>query len=178
MTLIIGLYGNRMIDLDDLKPSDIDVYDIAHSLSNNLRFNGHSRIPYSVAEHSVALSYVVPPILAFPALMHDATEAYLGDIIAPVKSAFPAIGELEKRIAKVICEAFQIDPIHMESVKPWDIEMCKAEARQIMGDPEWARESHWPEFVLPTIIAKTTEERRRQFIERYLCLRIGYPKEA
>lgn len=173
MALMIGLYGNRMVDLEDLKESDIDIYDIAHALSNNIRFNGHSRIPYSVAEHSVMLSLFVPRPLALAALLHDAAEAYIGDIIAPVKAAFPAIGELEHSIMMKICGKYGVFPMDLEAVKPFDIEMGRAEARQIMGDPEWAREPRWPEIKLPTLTVKSTEDRRRAFIERFLAVKHG-----
>ncbi len=146
MGLYIGMYGNKMLDLYSLKPEDIDIFDIGWALSHNLRFNGHSRIPYSVAQHSLALSYVVPQRLALAALLHDASEAYIGDIVAPVKQAFPDLCALEDRIHAVVFEHFVLDIGLMKEVKPYDWEMCCTEARQIMGNPLWAAEQpfgHW-----------------------------------
>jgi hypothetical protein len=69
----------------DPRPEDVDIADIAHALSNTCRYTGHCADFYSVAEHSVLVSKILPPHLALEGLLHDATEAYLADVSRPVK---------------------------------------------------------------------------------------------
>ncbi len=76
----------------DPRPQDIDILDIAFALSNISRYGGHCRF-YSVAEHSYLVSHMVPEHLALEGLMHDAVEAYLGDIVRPLKQAFSCDNE-------------------------------------------------------------------------------------
>jgi 5'-deoxynucleotidase YfbR-like HD superfamily hydrolase len=90
-------YGHGF-NYDTPEPSMIDIADIAHALSITNRFGGHSRFPYSVARHSVLCSQQAPDGYKLQALLHDATEAYISDIITPVKLMFPEYCELENRI--------------------------------------------------------------------------------
>src|SRR5689334_10911717 len=67
----------------DPQPEDIRIVDIAHALSLQCRFNGHTKFHYSVAQHSLIMSFNVPLQFALEALLHDAAEAYIGDLIRP-----------------------------------------------------------------------------------------------
>lgn len=84
----------------------VDVEDVAHALSNINRFTGHTAYAYSVAQHCVAVSRYLeltgqPVPVQYAGLMHDAHEAYFGDISAPLK-AFLGVGPLEDRIQDVV----------------------------------------------------------------------------
>lgn len=115
----------------DPRPQDICLEDIAHSLAHIARFNGHGD-PITVAQHSVQVSYRVSPEAAFLGLMHDATEAYLHDIISPLKQLLgEAYANLERKCWAVICEAFQIaeSPETWAEVKLADLRSLVTEAR-------------------------------------------------
>ena len=83
-------FTGKIIDPINPDPEDIDIRDIAHSLSQQCRFTGHTSEFYSVAEHSVLVSEAVPARDAALGLMHDATEAYLADLAKPIKAEFRA----------------------------------------------------------------------------------------
>jgi 5'-deoxynucleotidase YfbR-like HD superfamily hydrolase len=84
MSFIQTLSGKRF-DYINSTADDVDIEDIANALSNICRFAGHVPEFYSVAQHSVLCSQIVPPEFAFEALMHDAAEAYCQDIPQPLK---------------------------------------------------------------------------------------------
>jgi uncharacterized protein len=86
MTTMLTYSGLR-IDLVDPKPEQISMVDIAHHLAHICRFTGAVSSFYSVAQHSVLVASLVPTDLTLPALLHDAHEAYLGDVATPLKQA-------------------------------------------------------------------------------------------
>jgi hypothetical protein len=90
----------------DPRPSEIHIVDIAHALSNMCRYGGHVTRFYSVAEHSVILSYYVPEEYAFTALMHDSSEAYLVDIPRPIKGSLSNYKEIEFNLMIAIANHF------------------------------------------------------------------------
>jgi hypothetical protein len=77
---IMPTFTGRRADLSAPTSSVICIEDIAHALSNDCRYGGHTKRFYSVAEHSVRLAYVVPAMSQAEALFHDASEAYLRDV--------------------------------------------------------------------------------------------------
>lgn len=76
--------GRQYWPLDPL-PDDVILDDVAIGLARICRFGGHTCRFYSVAQHSIFVSYHVPAYLALQGLMHDAHEAYTGDMIRPLK---------------------------------------------------------------------------------------------
>lgn len=99
-------YSGKKIYPLAMNPEDICIEDIAHALSMLCRYGGHCKRFYSVAEHSVHLSYAVPSEFAFDALMHDATEAYLVDLPRPIKHQLPDYKQAEDNLASVIAGKF------------------------------------------------------------------------
>lgn len=120
---------------------DIDINVIAHALSNICRFNGHTNRFYSVAEHSVHVSNLLPDDLKIYGLLHDAHEAYTGygDVCNPVKTS--DIRLLEQRVDWAIALHFGLDilKLHSEEVKYVDMWMLATEKKFLLsaGEREW-----------------------------------------
>ncbi len=121
------------------RPGDVSIFDIAHALSNLCRYGGHCRAFYSVAEHSVHVSRVVPPEHALLGLMHDATEAYVCDVPRPLKHLLGNYKKLEHIAWLAIAEKFGLPPVMTGEVHLADNAMLFVERGQLlprMSDPE------------------------------------------
>lgn len=120
----------------DPRVEEIDIRDIAHSLSLQCRFAGHIREFYSVAEHSVRVARECPPEDQLWALLHDASEAYLVDLPRPIKR-FCEMGRLyreaEDRLMHCICERFSLPLEQPPSVKRLDTVLLVTEKRDLMS---------------------------------------------
>lgn len=126
--------GRRFFPIDP-RPDEVHIEDIAAALGKLCRFNGHTLHFYSVAEHSVLVSQVVPRQDALAGLLHDAAEAYVGDVIRPLKAYLPGYAEIEHKVWLAIAERFNLDPELPESVKRADDAVLLREARHIMAPP-------------------------------------------
>lgn len=128
------LLGGRLVDPLDV-PMDVfdDIDNVAHVLSQTNRYNGHTRFPYSVAQHSVLLSKMVPEKLQKAALIHDFSEFIFGDLIWPLKRRpnLAEFDELEAALQKKIFEHFNVDWSDMEEVSGYDRRICIDEMTQL-----------------------------------------------
>ncbi len=111
---------------------DIHPHDIAHALSLLCRYGGHVDRFMSVAEHCVLMSHAVSPTNALWALLHDATEAYLGDMIRPLKRQMPAYRDAEDRVMAVVCDRFGLDPVMPAEVRDADLRILRDERDVLM----------------------------------------------
>jgi hypothetical protein len=119
-------------DIRRPQPSMVTMLDIGHALSMQCRFNGHIPTFYSVAEHSVRVAQKLydweePNEVVLLGLLHDSAEAYLGDMISPMKQ-MPTLGPsykaLERSVEEVIGEKFNLDLVNApKSVKEADDEV-------------------------------------------------------
>lgn len=145
--IVIHTASGRIVAPLNLTPDQVDIETIAHHLACQARFLGatrhardHGRIFYSVAEHSIYTSIVVEevlgrPDLALDALLHDASEAYTGDLIRPLKySAFlrEPYARIEARVERVIAEKFGLAYPMDALVKRADDAICAHELRTIV----------------------------------------------
>lgn len=132
-------HSAQVTQLIDPTPEMINPDDIAHALSNLCRFNGHTNQFYSVAQHSVLVSQNVPQVHALAGLLHDATEAYLSDVISPVKPYPLNYQAIEDRLWHVIAERFDLSPTLPQTVKLADLRALAAEKRDVMPqhDKPW-----------------------------------------
>ena len=127
----IGTYTGRKFWPLDARPEEVDIIDIAHALSCMCRFNGHVTEFYSVAQHSVMVSHLVPEQDAMWGLLHDASEAYIADIVRPINSSLTNYAEIEENLMKVIAEAFNLPWPMPPSVKVADSVALKTEQRDL-----------------------------------------------
>lgn len=143
----ISTFTGRKVDLVNPRPEQIDIADIACGLANESRFNGQTGRLYSVAQHSVEASFIVPREDRLEALLHDATEAYMKDIPAPLKALLPEYRAIERRLDAVIRERFGLSLIPSRAVAEADMIMRATEKRDFMPTDT----SIWPslEGVIP-----------------------------
>lgn len=144
--------GKRFYPLDpDL--DDINIVDIAHALSNVCRYGGQCKEFYSVAQHSVVCSWEASYPNKKWALLHDASEAYIGDIIHPLKTTpqYEAYRIIEDRLMAAICEKFGL-PVDMpEEVHDIDMLVRYTEMRDFGSIPEefWINETMLDYKIVP-----------------------------
>ncbi len=132
----IQTYTGRRFNLVNPKMEDVCIEDIAHSLSNLCRFTGHTREFYSIAQHSVNVSYFCDRVDALYGLLHDASEGLgFNDINSPLKRTPQLEGyrELEKNMQGVIYGAFGLSDKEPASVKISDLLMLATEARDLLS---------------------------------------------
>lgn len=125
--------SGRYFDFSALDNGQIAIEDIAHALSHICRFTGHTRFFYSVAQHSVLVSRLVPPELAFEALMHDAHEAYVGDMASPLKALVPEFKRVERTVECLVRLRFGLPLVMSPEVKHADLVALRTEQRDCMG---------------------------------------------
>lgn len=116
----------------------IQIEDIAHALSMQCRFSGHTKQFYSVAQHSCLLADIYfsdNPALARYALLHDASEAYLSDVPRPLKILpdFWFYRNAERKLQALIYECFGLNPDEPIEVKQADAEILYEEAKELMS---------------------------------------------
>ncbi|MCA0920246.1 HD domain-containing protein [Pseudooceanicola nanhaiensis] len=121
------MLSGRRLDLLDPTPVDIEIEDIAHGLAFVARWNGqtHGDYAYSVAEHSLLVEEIygrlcpeAPVKWRLAALLHDAPEYVIGDMISPVKAAVgPSYGELDARLTTAIHLRFGLPAAIPKTVK-------------------------------------------------------------
>jgi uncharacterized protein len=140
--------SGRFVNPFDPDPEQLDIQDIARALANTCRFGGHCRSFYSVAQHSVIVSELVEQRGGdtedvFAALMHDASEAYLGDMPHPVKHRSElgqAFKQAEDHLEEAIRARFKIKP-DVPEIKRADRALLATE-RRAFSTEDW----HWPEL--------------------------------
>lgn len=151
MASAIQTASGRRVSPIDPDPEAIELADIAHALSHLCRFGGHCRTFYSVAQHCCVVADAVEaaggdPETALCALMHDAAEAYLGDLPHPLKHRSP-LGEQYRRIEEPLQQAilarFGLPLGARPLVKDIDRAALAAERALLMrpADDMW-----WPEL--------------------------------
>ena len=163
----------------------IHINDIAHSLSNICRFNGHCNFHYSVAQHSLYVAAIVAkvdPALAIYGLLHDAGEAFLSDVVSPIKgdlyvkcpatNVFPEefipFEKYENRWLQLVAQKYGLVYPFPEEVWKADLRVCCAESMQIMKKPPepWAvMKDVIPASIM--ILRETPEVIEEHFLQKF-----------
>jgi hypothetical protein len=133
-------YTGKLFHPLDPDPSEVCLRDIAHALAQIPRFGGHASERYTVAQHSLRLAKLVPtPELRLPGLLHDAAEAYIGDIPTPLKRV-PAVQWIEEQILRAIFYHFGIqDALPLDyRIQGLDFRLKLGEGQALMPDA-WNR---------------------------------------
>lgn len=168
----IMLASGRYFDLEDPEACDFGIEDIAHALAHICRYTGHCRTFYSVAQHSVLVSRAVPAEHAFAGLMHDAAEAFIGDVSKPLKVLLSEYKRIEDRIEAAVFGRFGLPAELPPCVKEADRVLLRTEQRDLMGAEghEWSfTEGATP--LLDRIEPLPPSEAKWLFLTRYAALR-------
>lgn len=172
----IGTSTGQLVSAFNPSPEQLNIQDIAHSLSNLCRWGGHCSPFFSVAQHSILVYELVENSAAKKwAFAHDFTECYCGDVVTPIKRCFSLFGKLENNSAVVIRDHFMIpysDDIEKE-VKNADRLAAYLESTALFDERSSWRRSHFPEFnghmydYFPDFRPMVPREANRLFLETF-----------
>jgi hypothetical protein len=164
----IQTFSCRKFNPLDPNPESIVIQDIAHALSMQCRFSGHVKEFYSVAQHSVGVSYLTAPEDALWGLLHDASEAYLVDIPSPLKKSgkFDPYLDFERNMMAAVCKRFNLSLEEPPSVKKADRNMLVIEAEQLMSPlhPDWKYHDSAPPF---KVLSLSPKDAKKMFLRRF-----------
>jgi hypothetical protein len=175
-------FTGKYFDFTNIWQNEVEIVDIAKGLSNVCRFAGQCEEFYSVAQHSVMVSQIVeragaPWSVVFAALMHDASEALLGDITSPLKSLLPQYTEIEDEVQRYLMDRLAPGAsVHHHSIRTADLIALAVEQRDVMRNKDvWGALIHiygnelLKEFSVEQ--AEYPEIAYEQFLHRYTeCL--------
>lgn len=173
--------SGKPFDFVDIDVKNVDIEEIAHALSNICRFTGHTKQFYSVAQHSVLVSENVPKEDALAGLLHDASEAYLGDMASPLKQLIPEYLRFEKEVQEILLEKFCLHTVLPASVKEADMRALMTEQRDLF-DPEgqihhmfsYIRAKPFSKLVIPM----SPTDAKKAFMRRYENIITEISKES
>lgn len=144
----------------------IDIEDIAHALAHQCRFAGHCLRFYSVAEHSVHIARAASDENKLRALMHDAAEAYVVDVIRPLKPYLVGYKDIETRVHSAICERFRLPEAIPDEVLRLDGGILVDEMQQNMAAPP-AAWNYTGESIGARLEFWTPEQAKAEFLKAF-----------
>lgn len=166
-------YTGTRFEITDPKPEQVNIMDIARALSHQCRYNGHIVKFYSVAEHCVRVSRLLPHEFKLWGLLHDAAEAYVGDLTRPIRQLVPDFDKVEDMALKAVCKRFGLRLPVPDEVWVADDAMLVAERRDLLvgnGD-RWSYTAD-PSSV-SAITPMTSDEAMMRFLQEFNVLTEG-----
>lgn len=166
----IETFSGVKFDFLEPKQEQILIEDIAHSLSMQCRYTGHTSQFYSVAEHSLLVADLCPDKYKLYGLLHDATEAYLTDIASPIKPFLQNYKKLESKLHSSVCAKFNLPSHFPEEVCKADMIALQIEIKNLMrsGGVGWAIHNVMPDPVPDTILeCMCPKDAKMKFLNRY-----------
>lgn len=159
--------GNRFYPLEP-RIDRVAIEDIAHGLAYQCRFNGQTCEFYSVAQHSLVVASLVPPHMQLAALLHDAAEAYLGDMVKPLKVLLPEFAQIEDKVSLIIATTFGVDFSDYAPIKNADLVALATEKRDLMPHSveRWAYLDDIHALAAP-IVPMSPREAKLAFLAEY-----------
>jgi 5'-deoxynucleotidase YfbR-like HD superfamily hydrolase len=150
----IRTFTGQYLNVFDIKPELLIIEDIAHALSRQCRFGGHSKKFYSVAQHCLWVADHCSASRKIEGLLHDASEAYILDFPSPIKESMPEYLTIERSLMLVISQKFGFEYPLSEEVKIYD---------------KMALEHEWENAVLrDRLAAYEPDQAKKLFIKFYL----------
>lgn len=167
----VSTKSGRRVSLLNPSPSQIVIGDIAHGLAHQCRFNGQTNKFYSVAQHSVLVASILPRELRLAGLLHDASEAYLGDVVQPLKDLLPEYQSIETNFCEVLGARFGVNLQHNDAIRHADLVVLATERRDLMpmDTADWSSIAG----ITPmsrSIKPKSPEAASAQFMEMFFML--------
>lgn len=167
----ITISGGRLADLNALTLDDMDIHVIAKSLSKLCRFGGHTDKFYSVAQHSVLVSKLLPPSLAFAGLMHDASEAFVTDMPKPIKVMMDDYVDLELNVmSQIVAQYDLVDVMDNPQIKHCDMQALAIEMVNLFPADKIRECYPWiDQYEIPSgqLHAQTPLQAEAHFIARF-----------
>jgi hypothetical protein len=167
-TTSITTVSGKVINLIDPDPSLIDIEDIAHHLALINRYNGATRVPYSVAQHSVYVAQITGNL---EGLLHDAKEYAIGDMTTPVKNALRTLGlsvydDLDSLWTRYIADRFKLNPATLVLIESVDTALRQDERRSLQGTSD-------PVYKFNRIQPWGWRKAKRKFLEMYTKITVS-----
>lgn len=169
----IETYTNKQYHFLNPSVDEICIEDIAQALSMSCRYSGHVKSFYSVAEHSCIVSDKILELtcdrqLAFDALLHDASEAYLNDIPRPIKPHLKNYSDIEALSEKCIQDSLGCRPMN-DLIASIDKNIVRDEAEQLfLSVPSWVKDFT---SVGVKVAGLSPNYARFEFMSRYIKLK-------
>lgn len=176
MANYITTHSGRQFRLDTPLQGVVDLDDIAHHLSMICHWNGACEEFFSVAQHSILVSLVCPHPLQRWGLMHDAAEAYVGDVTRPLKAMLPDYKIIEKRVLRAIAQKFGLKWPEPPELKRYDNQIITLECSLFMHDSTILHDGNGvpvdtpgPDVIIPKWAIEPMEpnEAKQAFLRRY-----------